>query len=262
MKKIALLLFVAFQVASINAQQSIKFKMGYKPSTTYKITSDQKSSTSISYGADMEPMVQEAAINMIQTFKTGKLTGNSMPIVMTMVPEKGSDAAAVMPNGATIYGSVKNENQVQFDSISGDGMQEQTKSMMMTMIKTMASQYVVPERTVKVGESFSVDVPMDMPMGPITMKMNTKTTYKLVKIEGKKAFFDLVTVIDISGDMSGQEMKGSGSGTGLLVYDIDKNFFTEQTGKSTSTMAFEAQGMKMNIAATQDINMKAEVSAN
>lgn len=262
MKKIVLLLLVAFQVLSLQAQQSIKFKIGYKPSTTYKLATEQKSKTSVSYGADMEPMDQEATTKVFNTVKIGKLTGTTMPLVMTMEADKESDAAAVMPQGATVYGNVKQDNSVQFDSINAPGMPEQTKNVIMTMMKSMATQYVVPERTVKVGETFVVDTPVEVPMGPINMLMNTKTTYKLVKVEGKKAYLDLNMIIDISANAGGQEMKGSGTGSGSIIYDTDKNFFIQQTTKSNSKINFEAQGMKMTISSIQDATVNAEITSN
>jgi hypothetical protein len=262
MKKIALLLLVTFQALSLQAQQTVKFKIGYKPNTTYKLVTEQKSKTSVSYGADIEPMDQETAMKVINTVKIGKLTGNVMPLVMTMEADKDSDATAVMPQGATVYGIVKQDNSVQFDSINAPGMPEQAKTVIMTMMKSVATQYVVPERTVKVGETFVVDTPVEVPMGPVNMLMNTKTTYKLLKIEGKKAYFDMNMVIDISAKVSGQDMKGSGTGSGSLVYDMDKNFFTQQVTKADSKITFEAQGMKMSISSIQDSTINAEITTN
>lgn len=262
MKKIALLLLITFQVLSLHAQQSIKFKIGYKPNTTYKIGIVQKTNSSISYGADMEPMNQESVSDIAQTMKTGKFTGSTMPMTIALQAGKDSDAAAIMPNGATIYGKISQENSVQVDSLNAPGMPEQAKSTILTMMKGMANQYVVPERTVKVGETFTVNTPMDVPMGPVTMHMDTKTTYKLTKVEGKKAYFDLNMIIDMKADAGGQEMKGTGKGTGSLIYDIDNNFFSQQDTVSDSVINFEAQGMKMSITNKQDSKVNVQVLPN
>jgi hypothetical protein len=69
-------------------------------------------------------------------------------------------------------------------------------------------------------------------------------------------------VIDISAKVSGQDMKGSGTGSGSLVYDMDKNFFTQQVTKADSKITFEAQGMKMSISSIQDSTINAEITTN
>jgi hypothetical protein len=259
MKKLALLLFVAVQAISVQAQQTINFKIAYKPNMTYKQTTEQSMTNAISYGEDVEPMEQESSSKMSSTIKTGKLSNGTFPITMTLEADKDSDASAVMPEGATVYGIVKQDGMPQFDSINAPGMPAETKSAMIAMMKTMASQNMVPDRKVKVGETFSIDTPMELPMGPMVMNMNTKTTYKLTKVEGKKAYFDLNLVINMSSQIEGQEMKGSGTGTGTLVYDIDHNFFTQQNLKSNMKMDMEMQGMKMNIGVNQDMKTNVEI---
>lgn len=262
MKKLALLLFVAIQAISVNAQQTINFNIAYKPNMSYKLTNDQLSVTSISYGADMEPMEQEMNLKTTNVIKTGKAANNAYPFTMSIEMDKDSEAAAMMPNGATLKGTIKQSGTPEFEGIDAPGMPEEQKTAMMATMKALATQFIVPARKVKVGESFVIDTPMDVPAGPMTMKMNTKTTYKLIKVEGKKAFFDLVSVIDITANMDGEDMKGTGSGTGSIVYDIDNNFFTEQNMKTTTKMDFKVQGMEMSMSSTQDVKTKVDISAN
>lgn len=263
MKKIALLLFVAVQALSVNAQQSINFKIAYKPNTVYKQTTEQATTSTISYGEDMEPMEQEATTNMTHITKTGKLANGAMSIIIEMAPEKGSEMEMVMPNGATAYGIVKQDGVPQIDSVNAPGMPAQTKEIMLSTMRTMAGQNLVPAaRTVKVGESFTVDTPIEMPIGPATMNMNTKTTYKLNRVEGKKAYFDLTMSIDMKTNAEGQDMKGTGSGSGTMVYDIDNNFFTNQDIKTDMNMNFEAQGMAMSMTLKQDSKIDVSISQN
>jgi len=263
MKKIALLLLVAFQAINLQAQQTITFKIGYKPNTTYKQTQDQTTKNTISYGSDMEPMEQESSLKLNSIITTGKVTSTGIiPITMQMSADKDSDVAAIMPEGATIYGIVKQDGMPQFDSINAKGMPAETKAVMMSTMKAVASQSLISERKVKVGETFTIDTPLEMPMGPATMIMNTKTTYKLNKVEGRKAFFDMSMVINTNGNIQGQEIKGSGVGTGTLVYDIDNNYFLENNLKSNMKMDIDAQGMKMEIGVGQESKMSTVITAN
>jgi hypothetical protein len=262
MKKLALLLFVAVQAISVQAQQSITFKVAYKPNTTYTQTSDQATSSSVSYGEDMEPMEQDVSSKMTTTLKTGALSGGTMPITMIIEADKDTDVGAALPEGATIKGTVKQDGTPEFTSIEAPGMPEEQKQMMMGMMKSLAAQNLVSARTVKVGETFTIDTPLDMPVGPTTIKMNTKTTYKLTKVEGKKAYFDINAVIDMSSNVEGQDLKGTGTGVGTMVYDIDNTFYTQLNLKTNMKMNMDAGGMDMVIGTTQDSKVNVVIVPN
>jgi len=257
MKKATLLFLL---VGATALAQSVTIKMGYKPNTTYRQTQDQKVATEISYGEGMEPMKQDGASKTTSVTKTGKLTNNIIPFTTELELDAESAAAAQIPKGTKLYGKTDVNGVPKFDSIHAPGMNPQIKDMLVKMMQSNLSQSIIPQKTVKVGESFVVDTPFELPMGPVTMNMQNKTTYKLIKIEGKKAHFDLSSVYTLTTKVEGQDMKGSGTAMGSMIYDTDAGYPTQMNTITDMTMAFKAQGMDMNLKTKVDLKQNTQVT--
>lgn len=256
MKKAALLFLL---VGASAFAQSVTIKMGYKPNTTYKQIQDQKMMTEISYGEGMEPMKQDGASKTTSITKTGQAANNIIPFTTELELDAESAAAAQIPKGTKLYGKTDVNGAPKFDSIHAPGMNPQIKDMLVKMMQSNLSQSMIPLKTVKVGESFVVDTPFDLPMGPVTMQMQNKTTYKLMKVEGKKAYFDVSSVYTLT-SKEGQDMKGSGTAMGNMVYDIDVAYPTQLNTVTDMSMAFKAQGMDMNLKTKVDLKQTTEVT--
>lgn len=261
MKKTALLFVLALSGLSVSAQ-TINFKIGYKPNTTYKITTLQSTKSGVSYGEGMEPMESEAKTTITSTVATGKPVNSEYSIVSDMSFDKESQAAAQLPSGVKLIGKVKADGKVQIDSLSAPGMDAAMKNVLKESLKANLTQMLISERKVKVGESFTESTPTEMPMGPMTVVMDTKTTYKLTKVVGKKAYFDINQVVNMTTKVEGQDLKGSGTGSGTMVYDIDSNYFTENNNSTSIKMNFEAQGMAMNLSVTTISNQTVAITPN
>jgi hypothetical protein len=246
MKKITTLLSVFLFTLALQAQQTVNFKIEYKPNTTYAQTITQSNKVDVSYGDGGEPMVNESATTMQNLVKTGKLTGDEMPLNMEMTMDKSAQGADQL-NGSKFYGRVKKGNVMVFDSIQAPGMQPEMKNMLKGMMEKMLTQAFVAERKVKVGESFVQEIPMNIPLGPVTLDMKDVVTYKLNKVEGTKAYFSLNHVITMQTTTEGEEMKGSGVGNGEMVYDMASNFTVQNDSDVSMEMAFSAQGMDMSV---------------
>lgn len=248
--KNTLSLFVVALMSVTMYSQSVNFKIGFKPNTTYKQTNVQNVTSAVGYGEGSEPMEQKSDMTMTSTTVTGKLKGTEMPVTVTLAVEPGSEAAAVIPEGTKLYGKAQNGGIPKFDSIHSPGMDVKVKQMMLGMMESNYSQMMFPEKTLKVGDSFVVDTPLSMPMGPITINMNIKSTYKLKKVEGKKAFIDINQVYTMDTKVEGQDLKGSGTGTGEMVYDIDHKYPTQLNTNTTMSIAMDAGGMMIDIKNT------------
>lgn len=254
MKKATLLFLLALSGLSVSAQQTINFKIGYKPNMTYNQTTVQTNKTAISYGEGMEPMENEAKTTSTTVTNTGKAVNGEYSFVSEMNFDKDTQAAAAMSEGIKFIGKVKADGQLQIDTMEAPGIDEQTKAIMQESLKANLTKGLAPERKVKVGETFTQTTPTEMPIGPATIVMNTKTTYKLTKVEGKKAYFDVSQTVDMSSKAQGPEIKGSGSGSGTMVYDIDNNFPVENNLSTNFKMTMDMQGMIMDLSVTNMSN--------
>ncbi|MEL1245403.1 hypothetical protein AAEO56_14105 [Flavobacterium sp. DGU11] len=260
MKKITTLVVALLFTMGLQAQE-VNFKVGYKQNTTYTQTTSQKTQVGVTYEGAEEPMEQESGSTITTKTTVGKLANNEMPIVMEISMEAGQQGADQM-NGAKIYGKAKPGMMPTFERIEAPGMQDQVKDMLMGMMEKGLSQIFMPERKVKVGESFVQETPMDIPLGPVTMKMKDIATFKLKKVEGRKAFFDVTHVMTLEANIEGQDMKGSGTGSGVMIYDMDQNYPTSNDATVNMDMGFEAQGMKMNIKTTSETKAATVITAS
>lgn len=260
MKKITTLV-VALLFAMGTQAQEVNFKVGYKPNTSYTQTTTQKTEVGVLYEGAEEPMAQESGSTIVMKTIVGKLENNEMPVVMEIAMEAGEQGADQM-NGAKIYGKAKPGSMPVFDRIDAPGMQDDVKTMLMQMMEKGLSQVFMPERKVKVGQSFVQETPMDIPLGPVVMKMKDVATFKLTKVVGRKAYFDVAHVMTLEASIEGQDMKGSGKGTGQMVYDMDQNYPVTNDAVVDMDMAFEAQGMQMTIKTKSDSKTSTVINAN
>lgn len=258
MKKTLLFLLVSFSTLTAIAQQAVTFKVSYKPNTVYNQTMSQTAKNEVSYKASEEilemltaqgitnPTITENKTTTSYITTTGKLNNNQIPVSVKVSLNDGTDKKMI-PDNTTIYGMIKQDGLPVFDSIHSPDMDANIKEIFLKSIQTTMSQIVVPERKVKVGETFTIDQPMSMPVGPAVMNINNTATYKLLKVEGRKAHFDVSNAYVINSEVSGQQIKGTGFGTGNLVYDLDHNFIVKQNMTMNMLMGFDTNGITLNI---------------
>lgn len=236
MKKAALLFLL---IGSGAFAQTVTLKMGYKPNTAYKLTQTQKTLSEISYGEGMEPMQQENTISYVSVTKTGKTANGQTPFTTELELDGEAAKAAQIPAGTKFYGKTDKDGVPRFDSIHAPGMNPQIKEMLKSMLQSNITQGMIPAKTVKVGETFVANNTTDMPMGPITAKMISTTTYKLKKVDGKKAYFDISAVYRIEGEGIG----GKGTAMGDMAYDTAVDFPIQVNLVTDMETSFQAQGM-------------------
>ncbi len=249
MKKITTMAVALFMAVAVQAQE-VNFKPEYKANMTYTQTANQSNVIEMLYEGAEEPMKQESVNTITTTTLVGKAVNNELPFVMAMSMDATQEGAEML-NGAKITGKVKAGKPV-FESIEAPNMPDEVKGMIKNMMEQGLSQIFLPAKKLKVGESFVHETPMEIPLGPVTMKMKDIATYKLKKVEGRKAIFDVAHKVTLEASIEGQDMKGSGTGTGEMVYDMDQNYPVRNDAKMAMEMAFDAQGMNITMKTTND----------
>lgn len=243
MKKITLL-FSAVLFSAVLQAQTVNFKIAFKPNTVYTQTTVQSNKLEFTYGG--EPMMQEQNSTTVNTITTGSQSNNEIPVTMVLKMEEGAQGAAEL-NGAKITGKASTDAAPVFTAIEAPNLPEQAKEVILNMMTEAVSQTFLPAKQVKVGETFVQEVPMNIPLGPVTLNMKDVVTYKLDKVEVRKAYFNLNHVITLDMDVQGENMKGSGTGTGQMVYDMDKNYPLQNDAQLQLQMGFVTEGMAMDI---------------
>lgn len=257
MKKITTLLFAAAATVTTYAQE-IEFKTQFRENSSYNQVMKKTMDMEMIYQGDQEmldmleaqgvknPTVNTTTATTTSVIKTGKTKDNVTPISMSIKTDSDK-IANLAPEGMQLYGTVKPNQAPVFDSINAPGMEENLKAIIFATMKSTLSQLYIPAKKVKVGESFTVDTPLKIPAGPIEIEFKTTTTYTLKKVEGKKAFFDLKFVVTLDDEIKGSTMKGSGTGTGNLVYDVTNNYITSMNSVTDMTMDMDMMGIMLKM---------------
>ncbi len=278
MKKIILL--AAFLLAGIaQAQDAVTLNMQLLPNKKYDQVSKQDISMEMVYNGSeammnalksngMEnPTVSNTKVSTTNATVTKKAAGGKIPVTMKMdvgveMKMKG------MPDNSNafnieVFGNVKEGEIIPvFDSINAPGMPAAQKEATLEMITKMQSQISFPEKTLKIGESFVQEMPLEIPAGAMVIKMNDVITYKLTRIENRKAYFNVLHAISLGMNVQGQKMKGSGSGSGEMVYDMDNNYPIVNNTDTDMNMSFMQGEMEFTIKMKTKSTQTTAISAN
>lgn len=242
MKKITalLLLFIAVKAS---AQQTVLFKMKYMPQRTYGILMNMKAEIHADLSGNQEiidklkekgitmPLVADIGFNTTGTTKTGVLgADNSFPLTMSFqigqpnITLNGKSTPIPIPQkpAEIVYAHVLADGILKGDSISGKKADSSGKAALQLM-NTVQKNIKFPDHPIKVGESFTQEIPFNMPnMG--NSSVDSKAVYTLVSITDGKAYFDISQTINMKMNIQQAQVTIAGSGSGKMVYSIKDSF--------------------------------------
>ncbi|OCX50550.1 hypothetical protein BEL04_22500 [Mucilaginibacter sp. PPCGB 2223] len=273
MKKILTIPAILFAAAlSANAQNEVLFKMKMLPNHQYSANMKMNMDMEMNYegtGAAMDqlkasgmkmPMLMQMETGIQSEMKTGAVNAKkefpfsatiiTLPSKMTM---NGQASPEPIPNTPpeTLYGKCSvNSVMPVIDSVQGKAMNDSLKNMMNKMFQNLQSAIDFPEKPMKVGDTFTQDVPFDLPVSGAGMKMSVKAVYKLLSISAGKANFDVIFTMDMNlklGTGGQGSMSMNGGGDGKMEYDIANNYPTHylQNMDVNYTMPIPQQTMTM-----------------
>ncbi len=235
MRKIILLFLTLTQ---ISCYRQIAFKVQYQPETKYSQTIERTSHSDVKFlGFEkfiqklnemgvQNPTITDDTLKIESVLKTGKcIDGTNFPLTLEFVKTAGSDGKKYFPDGTLFYGHGSIGNMLTLDSIVSNDMDEEFKKILPQLMQNLFAQLTFPEKRVKVGESFSLESPLSIPIADMTIEMTITTTYKLLNIANGVADFDVSQVYAMKSAFTKYPIKATGSGKGKLLYDILNNYY-------------------------------------
>ena len=272
MKKILIVCFTLY-FSFVFAQKELTFKVNYKPETNYKQTIEQNSESKLKYiGSDnflqklKEKEIQNPTItNTISKnqiiLRTGKLLKtNSFPITMEFVNMTNSEGKKPIPDGTIIYGKGTIDDLPKLDSIVSKNMDEDYKKILLQTLQNTLSQLNFPVKKMKIGDSFSQETPLSIPILGIDLKMSITTNYKLISILNNKGNFDVDVIYTLESKITKFDITASGHGNGKLIYDIENNFLDRYQTNNEMEMFFKTDKFDMEIKSKTGFIQTVEVS--
>lgn len=117
-----------------------------------------------------------------------------------------------------------------------------------------AGYFVFPEEEVSPGDSWTMDAPMSLPMGPGgSMSMEVAMTYTFVSLESSVATVSFEGPIDMQLDAGGAGMTATGTMTGTMVVDLAESRFRSQSTRASFDMNMAGMTMETNVTTTMEL---------
>ena len=117
-----------------------------------------------------------------------------------------------------------------------------------------SNYFVLPEEEVSPGDSWTLDAPMSLPMGPDgSMSMDVELTYTFVSLEGSLATLSFEGPIDMSLAVEEMGMSSTGTMSGTMVVDLAEGRYQSQTTQTSLDMSTGGMTMKMSSTTTLEL---------
>lgn len=117
-----------------------------------------------------------------------------------------------------------------------------------------AGYSVLPEEEVSPGDSWTLETPIEIPMGTGgTMSMDMEFTYMFVGLDDGLATLSFEGPMDMDMDFQGMAMNGSGTLSGTLVIDLVEGRYVNQTSMQSMDMSAVGMSMKVNSTTTLEL---------
>lgn len=276
MKNILLLFLISLPVFNYGqSNQILDFKAGYSPETTYNQTTFNSSDYEVLYSGSekfletlkqndiQNPTKIKNIFNLETLSKTGKSdkSGN-FPITIEYLKSIDANGKTIIPNGTLLYGKTSFSNMPQMDSIVSKGMEESFKNIIFQTVKSTFSQLVMPQKKLKIGESFTQESPLILPIAGINIEMLITTTYNLKSMNSKNAFFDITQTYTMKMSDNRFETNGAGLGKGSLIYDIPNHFIIENTLAMDFNLNLKNTDFTLQLKSKSDFKQTSLISKN
>lgn len=117
-----------------------------------------------------------------------------------------------------------------------------------------ASYFVFPAEEVGPGDSWTLDAPMNLPMGAAGgMSMEVAVTYTFVSLEGSLATLSFEGPIEMEMELAGAGMTATGTMTGSMVVDLAEGRFRSQSSRASFDMNMAGMTMETNVTTTMEL---------
>ncbi len=280
MKKLIYLLLL-LAVAEVKAQESVTFKMKYAPGRNYNGTMQMNMDCKAALSGDsqvIEKLSQQGITQPISFSMDMKMAGvtqtgpadvnNTFPLTMNYkIDQIGANLngnAIPMPANTAgdikVYGHVGPDGKLKADSANTGKLKDTSEQKISKIMNAFQNLVKFPDKPMHVGETFTQDMPLNLPMAGNNMAANSKAVYKLVSIADGNAYFDVTQSMDMSIPVKGSMIKLEGNGAGKMVYDLKNSFPTDFTTK----MDLKINGKidTLQIDATAMLNMEYKTIIN
>jgi hypothetical protein len=234
------IVLVAMTLFSCTAKQpkddrllfSIKIKSGQKYTIETLRTSDmevkyvggEKALNKLRSMGIKNPNVLSRKIQTESVLTTENILDKTyIPVKLEIIRSNSSDGRLEIPEGIVANGESKGGEMPGFSSIQSGKRDGRNEESLLESIQNIFSQLNLPEKNLKVGEQFTTESTLTIPMEKSHVEIAVTTTYKLVSVTNDQAGFDILQNYAMNQMRMDNSFNGTGGGKGKLTYDVGKS---------------------------------------
>ncbi len=166
-----------------------------------------------------------------------------------------------LPDGTLLYGYCVQENggMPVLDSVESEGMDIESRQMLLKSLQSTFEQFDLPHRRIKTGDSFSHESPLSIPVADVSVDMNVSTKYELIEIRNDTADFEVTQTYTMTSTFDQLPVSATGNGDGRMYYLISKNFYSMYRMDITMEMGMEVTGIILDMKTTSGFIQKNKI---
>lgn len=274
MKKTIGLLLLLIQFGCANrVPEAQTFKIQYKPEKTYKLTTERSSEVFMNYmGSEKSlrklremgtkiPTISNKKSRTESVLKTGKqIDGTNFPVTMEVVKTMSTDVKIEIPDGTVFRGESVGGEIPEFDFVVMDGLDKKNKKTLIQSVQKTFTQFAFPKEKLKIGEQFTIENTLSMPMEGSMIEMAVTNNYKLISITEGIASFDISQTYSMVPTMMNNSFKGTGNGKGQMRYDFANTMILYYTLNTEMELDKKLDSFDFNLKARSGYTQTSSIS--
>lgn len=265
MRKLLVFVIATVAITVCRAQNEINFNISYLPNLEYIVSQEQISDNTIKYsgseevlqslkdsGVENPQLMSETTLTQFN-FQTGNPKESQIPIELEFI--ESSDPSISV--GTKIFGNII-DGKIKFDSISSPTLNEEGKQTALSVMETLM-QIEFPNKKFKIGDRFTQNSPLSLPIGNLVLDMDISTTYTLMAIKDGIGYFDIDQIYTAKSNMEEYEIKIKGTADGTMEFDNEKQFYRKYVMDLEMDMTMDIEEITMEMKMNQKLDQTAEI---
>ena len=208
------------------------------------------------------PMMPSSPVMTMSTYQTQTVLGVADDVIRVRTTIDSVSTTMAMPTPGTdmvpdfsgsVLTTVMDTRGRVLGVVSAEGMPNVAGFNPESLFRE-ASYFVFPEEEVSPGDSWAMDAPMSLPMGPAGgMSIDVAITYTFLSLEGSLATLSFEGPIDMQLEAAGTGMTATGTMTGTMVVDLAEGRFRSQSTRASFDMNMAGMTMETNVTTTMEL---------
>lgn len=269
---IVVLLFVFSCTQNQPKDNRLLFSVKIKPEAKYTLETKNSYQTEVRYEGKEKamnklrsmgiknPNVMSRNSQSVMVLTSEKSLDNYIPVKLEIAKSTGSNGQPDISQGISVNGESVGGNMPEFSSIVSAKPSGLDEKAFLQGIQNNFSRLTLPEKRMNIGEQFTVESTLTIPMEKSHVEIAVSTIYKLVNVTNGLANFDITQNYEMNQLRMDNSFIGTGGGSGKLVYSAETNMVTSFEMKSSLEMNKKLENFLFILKTHSEFAQKIEVS--